>query len=177
MIIDDIYADLGGPGSAFNGITFGLSQGNTYKLHSSPNLWGQNPADFTYAPCSQDLLSGLKEVGGSARYTVDIATLNPLADGLFLESLKTGLQLGGEHSPESGIYAAENDRSSASPGLSWPSQGRSRSRRRYQLWRETRREEHTGQRGGFARGRTQSNTRCPSSSIPSRIRHNAPGRE
>ncbi len=93
MLIDEIYQLLGGDANPDRGITYGLSDGNTWEqLLSTPNLWGHNPAVNDYEPAGLNLVEAIKNLIGSAQHSVDIATLTPLPDGLFLQAIREGIQ-------------------------------------------------------------------------------------
>jgi phosphatidylserine/phosphatidylglycerophosphate/cardiolipin synthase-like enzyme len=91
MLIDEIYEYLGGSSDENHNISFGLSDGNVCLPFNTPNLWGRDPAVYDYYPCSTAFLNEIEKVIGAATTTVDIATLTPLPDVLFLLHLKNGL--------------------------------------------------------------------------------------
>lgn len=93
MLIDDIFELLGGSANPNNGITYGLSATNSFdELLSTPNLWGRNPAVNDYDPAATNLTRAIQTLVASAEHSVDIATLTPLPDDLFLAALRDGIQ-------------------------------------------------------------------------------------
>jgi phosphatidylserine/phosphatidylglycerophosphate/cardiolipin synthase-like enzyme len=97
MLIDEIYALLGGDDHPDCGVTYGLSQGNQWKkLLDTPHLWGHDPAVLDYVPAATNLVDAIKDLVASARHSVDISTLTPLPDGRFLEAIREGIQIAAE---------------------------------------------------------------------------------
>lgn len=97
MLIDEIYALLGGSENPDCGITYGLSEGNQWEeLLDTPHLWGHNPAIFDYQPTAENLIDAIRKLVASAQYSVDISTLTPLPDGLFFDAIREGIQAAAE---------------------------------------------------------------------------------
>jgi phosphatidylserine/phosphatidylglycerophosphate/cardiolipin synthase-like enzyme len=82
------------PGGAFAGVTYDLTRGNTLPrdwIVQSPNQWGRKSADLP--PGHSDRLPQLvQDLVGSAQRRVDIALLQPAADGRFRDALRAALQ-------------------------------------------------------------------------------------
>jgi phosphatidylserine/phosphatidylglycerophosphate/cardiolipin synthase-like enzyme len=88
----NIYNYLGGDKGRFQGTAYEISDHNRVSaLYQTPDLWGWDPSDQGYVPTAQNLLQGIEDLIGSATETVDIATLRPLPDGLFLNAIRRGL--------------------------------------------------------------------------------------
>jgi phosphatidylserine/phosphatidylglycerophosphate/cardiolipin synthase-like enzyme len=95
-VLDHLRAELAksDPSGAFAGITYDLTQGNSLPrewIVQSPNQWGRRSADLT-AGHSDGLVRRVQDLVGSAQHRVDIALLQPVADGRFREALRASLQ-------------------------------------------------------------------------------------
>ncbi|WP_266156957.1 phospholipase D-like domain-containing protein [Dyella silvatica] len=97
MLIDDIYALLGGDKNPDCGVSYGLSTGNQWEeLLDTPHLWGHDPKVFDYKPTAINLVDAIKGLVASAQHSVDISTLTPLPDGLFFDAIREGIQAAAE---------------------------------------------------------------------------------
>jgi phosphatidylserine/phosphatidylglycerophosphate/cardiolipin synthase-like enzyme len=93
MIIDQIFADLGGTQGQYCGVSYGLSEGNTLdSILPTPNLWGHNPAKDDYEPAARNLVDAIRALVSGAQHTVDIATLATLPDGDFATAIGDGIR-------------------------------------------------------------------------------------
>lgn len=108
-LLDDIYKRLGGDTGHYRGISYDLTEKNSYALYSTPNLWGHDAAKIDYVPAAKNLTDGIKEVIASAKYTVDICTMlgspasadqPPFPDGPFLEAIRDGIKAAAKQSNE-----------------------------------------------------------------------------
>lgn len=103
MLIDDIYQRLGGADGPDRGLSYDLTEGNSYSLLQTPNLWGQDPHVIDYIPAAKNLTDGIRDLIASAKHTVDISTMlgGPIKDGDqpafpdgdFLTAIREGLAL------------------------------------------------------------------------------------
>lgn len=99
-LIDQIYDSLGGDDGKFKGISYDKSNNNNLKkLLQTPDFWGNNPQVALQLPFGKNLLKAITELISSAKETVDIATLLPLPDGLFLEAIVEGLLNAAKNNP------------------------------------------------------------------------------
>lgn len=95
-VLPQLLAELAksDPGGAFAGITYDLTQGNSMPrdwIVQSPNQWGRKSADLP-AGHSDGLVRLVQDLVGSAQRRVDIALLQPVADGRFRDALRTSLE-------------------------------------------------------------------------------------
>ena len=95
-VLDQLRAELAksDPAGAYAGITYDLTRGNRlgsdWIVHT-PNMWGRKSADLP-ASHSDAFARQVHDLVASARRRVDIAMLQPVPDGAFLEALRTALQ-------------------------------------------------------------------------------------
>jgi phosphatidylserine/phosphatidylglycerophosphate/cardiolipin synthase-like enzyme len=93
MIVDEIFELLGGREGEGCGKTYGLSDTNKIeKILDTPQLWGTDPSKCGSGPHGQNLTGAIRDLIGSAKHTVDISTLTPFPDGVFLEALRDGIR-------------------------------------------------------------------------------------
>jgi hypothetical protein len=91
-LVESIYEQLGGAGGPYNGLSYGLSEGNqVVEFLPTPELWGHNPAVNDYEPTATNLRTALQSLASRVEHTLDISTLKPLPDGLFLDALRDGI--------------------------------------------------------------------------------------
>jgi hypothetical protein len=101
MLLDVLYQKLGGDTGTYRGVSYDLTENNSYSLLSTPNLWDHDPAKMDYVPAAKNLTDGIRELIGEAKYTVDISTMlgSPAAkedqptfpDGPFQAALRDGI--------------------------------------------------------------------------------------
>lgn len=96
LVLDRLRAELAksDPSGAFAGITYDLTQGNSLPrdwIVQSPNQWGRRSDDLP-AGHSDGLVRRVQDLVGSAQHRVDIALLQPVADGRFRDALRASLQ-------------------------------------------------------------------------------------
>jgi len=95
-VLEQLRAELAksDPAGAYAGITYDLTQGNRLDrdwIMHTPNIWGAKSADLP-AGHSDALVRQVHDLVVSARRRVDIALLQPVPDGAFIEALRTALQ-------------------------------------------------------------------------------------
>jgi hypothetical protein len=93
LSIEQIYKELGGKDGAREGITYGLTEGNSLdELLTTPNLWGHDPSITDYIPAAQNLTQAITKLLASATRSIDISVLYRFPDGLFLDALRDGIK-------------------------------------------------------------------------------------
>jgi phosphatidylserine/phosphatidylglycerophosphate/cardiolipin synthase-like enzyme len=94
--LDQLRAELAksDPSGAYAGITYDLTRGNRLEgewIMQTPDIWGRKASDLP--PGHSDRLVRLvRDLVASAERRVDIALLQPVPDGPFLDALRSALQ-------------------------------------------------------------------------------------
>jgi hypothetical protein len=97
QLLESCFEALGGKQGAGHGLFYGKTSLDSLEWLQTPGLWGKSPSDNCYwtqetlPPCSQRLLDAIAEIIQDAHSHLDIAALEPFADGPFEKMLAASL--------------------------------------------------------------------------------------